>query len=95
MLNDEAFMKPNLDELKGDSIRVSGACSGVYFLFNETELVYVGEGWNCFLRVAERTRKESDKIFTRWNFIPIEDEKDRKALERTLRYLFKPKYNKR
>lgn len=88
-------MKLDLDELKSECIRVSGACSGVYFLFNDNELVYIGEGWNCFLRVAEHTRKESEKVFTRWNFIPIEDEKERKALERALRDQFKPMYNKR
>lgn len=63
-----------------------------YQLFDKTDLVYVGEGWNCFLRVAEHTRKESEKVFTSWNFMPIEDEKERR---RTLRDQFKPKYNKR
>lgn len=88
-------MDINLDQLKKECIRVSGACSGVYFLYDENELVYIGEGWNCFLRVAEHTRKESEKIFTSWNFIPIENEMERKALERALRDKFRPKYNKR
>jgi len=67
----------------------------VYFLFHENELVYIGEGWNCFLRVAEHRRKESEKVFTSWNFMLIEDERERKALERVLRDKLKPKYNKR
>jgi hypothetical protein len=61
---------------------------------NQNELVYIGQGWNCFLRVAEHTRNESDKKFTHWNFIQIEDEKERKEVERSLRVIFKPKYNK-
>jgi len=81
--------------MKSACIPVSGVCSGVYFLFNNDALVYIGEGWNCFLRVAEHTRKESEKVFTRWNFIPIEDEQERIALERALRDQFKPIYNKR
>jgi predicted GIY-YIG superfamily endonuclease len=88
-------LRQKIEELKRESIGVSGACSGVYFLFNGTDLVYIGEGWNCFLRVAEHTRKESDKVFTSWNFIPIGDEQERKARERALRAEFKPKYNKR
>ncbi len=87
-------MKPNLEELERTSHHVSGACSGVYFLFLNSELVYVGQGWNCFLRVAEHTRKDSDKIFTSWNFVPISDEQERKALEQDLRKVLKPKYNK-
>jgi predicted GIY-YIG superfamily endonuclease len=88
-------MKTKIEELSRTSMSISGACSGVYCLFNEHELVYVGEGWNCFLRVAEHTRKESDKIFTRWNFIPIEDAEKRKAQEREICAEFKPKYNRR
>lgn len=85
----------NIEELKNGSIPVSGVCSGVYFLFDNNELVYIGEGWNCFLRVAELTRKESEKKFTSWSFLPILDEQERKAHERTLRAEFKPMYNKR
>jgi excinuclease UvrABC nuclease subunit len=73
---------------------ISGVVSGVYFLFDNNHLVYIGQGWNCFLRVAEHTRKESDKKFTHWNFIPISDEKERKEVERDLRRTLNPKYNK-
>jgi hypothetical protein len=47
-----------IEEHRGKSIPLSGACAGVYFLFDKDKLVYVGQGWNCFLRVAEHTRKE-------------------------------------
>jgi excinuclease UvrABC nuclease subunit len=87
-------MNIDIDKLKKNSIPLVGACSGVYFLFSDDELVYVGQGWNCLLRVAEHTRKESDKIFNKWNFIQIDDEKERKELEFQLRKQLKPKYNK-
>ncbi len=87
-------MIPDILELSRSSTTISGVCSGVYFLFNQKKLVYIGESWNCFLRVAEHTRKESDKKFTHWNFIPIEDEKERREVERSLRDIFKPEHNR-
>lgn len=84
----------NVTELNTASMVLVGACSGVYFLFNNDELVYIGQGWNCFLRVAEHTRKDSNKVFNRWNFIRIEDEEERKNRERELRAQLKPKFNK-
>ena len=73
---------------------LGGSCSGVYFLYDGDELVYIGQGWNCLLRVAEHTRKESDKVFTHWSFHPVPDEAERKSLERQLRAKFKPKFNR-
>jgi predicted GIY-YIG superfamily endonuclease len=71
----------DIDELKFTSYKLDGNCSGVYFLFNENELVYIGKGWNCLLRIAEHTRKDSDKIFTSWNYIHIKDRNEYDALE--------------
>lgn len=73
---------------------IQGSCSGVYFLYDDQNLVYIGEGWNCFLRVAEHTRKDSVKNFTHWTFIPIEGRDERKQLEKELRHQYKPKYNR-
>lgn len=87
-------MITDIKTLNDTGIPLSGNCSGVYFLFDKNELVYIGQGWNCLLRVAEHTRKDSDKKFTRWNFIPVGDEKERKDLEASLRATLKPKYNK-
>ena len=87
-------MANDIDALNQASIPLTGACSGVYFLFNDEELVYVGQGWNCLLRVAEHTRKDSDKVFNRWNFITIEDEAERKNREWELRATLKPRFNK-
>ena len=87
-------MKEELSELVSRSIALTGNCSGVYFLFDRDELVYVGQGWNCFLRVAEHTRKDSGKTFTSWNFTQIDDEGEQKNREREIRRIHKPKYNK-
>ena len=92
-MEDQA-MSINLEELKRKSVSLAGACSGVYFLFNKDDLVYVGQGWNCFLRVAEHTRKDNFKEFTSWSFIHIEDETTRKDLEKQLRKEINTKYNK-
>lgn len=73
---------------------LSGAVSGVYFLYSEDDLVYVGQGWNCLLRVAEHTRKDSEKSFTHWSFIAVEDPDQRKDLEKRLRAELKPRYNR-
>ncbi len=86
--------RDNIDQLNASSKQLEGNCSGVYFLFHKKELVYIGKGWNCLLRVAEHTRKDSDKIFTSWNYIHIEDRKDYSELERKLIEIHKPKYNK-
>ena len=71
-----------------------GACSGVYFLYENDDLVYIGQGWNCLLRIAEHTRKDSDKVFTHWSFLPVSNESERKALEKELRAKLKPKFNR-
>ena len=87
-----ALPDPHL--LRTTAVPLGGHVSGVYFLYDGEELVYIGQGWNCLLRVAEHTRKESDKRFTHWTFTLVESESERKALERELRRLHAPKYNK-
>lgn len=69
-----------------------GNCSGVYFLFDGNEIVYIGKSWNCFLRIAEQTR--TDKIFTSWNYIHIENETECNALKIELISKYSPKYNR-
>ena len=87
-------MLPEISELQKTSMPVLGNCSGVYFLFDDDALVYVGQGWNCLLRVAEHTKKDSDKVFNNWSYIPVDSEQERKELESQLRASLKPKYNK-
>ena len=84
----------DLTSLKLNSHETVGHESGVYFLFDGEELVYIGEGWNCFLRVAEHTRKDSDREFTHWNYVPVGSKEERKSLELALRKQYKPKFNK-
>lgn len=84
----------DIEELCNESKRLQGACAGVYFLYLGEELVYVGEGWNCLLRVAEHTRRDANKAFDRWNFIPVDGRQERKTLERSLRRQHRPRYNK-
>ena len=85
---------PDPHALRANAAVLGGHVSGVYFLFDDDELVYIGQGWNCFLRVAEHTRKESDKRFTHWTFWPVESETERKTLERDLRKQHSPRHNK-
>ncbi len=87
-------MKIDIEELRNSSKKLEGNVSGVYFLFDQGELVYIGKGWNCLLRVAEHTRKDSDKIFTSWEYIAIENKKEYSALEKELIRRHAPKYNK-
>lgn len=77
-------MSINPKELKQNRSPLKGACSGVYFLFNNDDLVYVGESWNCFLGVAEHTIREPSRFieFTSWSFILEEDETKRRDLKR-------------
>lgn len=85
----------NVKELFSSSFKLEGNCSGIYFLFDGDELVYIGKGWNCLLRVAEHTRKDSDKSFNSWSYIPIDDKNEYCRLEKELIKKFSPKYNKK
>jgi len=74
-------------------IELQGNVPGVYYLFDHGELVYIGMGWNCLLRVAEHTRKDSEKRFTSWKYTEILDKKKRTETERRLIRHYRPKYN--
>ena len=71
-----------------------GNVSGVYLLYQNDDVVYVGQGWNCLLRVAEHTRKESVIEFTSWRYIPIEGDQRRRAEEKKLIEKYQPRYNR-
>lgn len=76
----------NAQPLKGNE-------QGVYLLFDREEIVYIGKSWNCFLRVAEHTRKDSGVIFTSWSFLPFDSSSEMEIVKRKLVDRFKPKYN--
>lgn len=84
----------DISAIKNNALAKNGNVSGIYFLFDNDELVYIGQGWNCLLSVAEHTRKESDKVFTHWNYIEIQSEIERKNQQRELRKKYSPKFNK-
>lgn len=86
--------KFEISVLRSTASALAGNVSGVYLLFNNQELVYVGEGWNCLLGVAEQTRKESQKQFTHWSCIPIESKSERTAVKRELLIQHSPRFNK-
>ena len=90
---EDQTMNINIDELKRSWFALTGKCSGVYFLFNNDDLVYVGESWNCFLGVAENTKKDNFKEFTNWNFIHIEDDTQRRDLKKQIISKYQTKYN--
>lgn len=83
-----------IEELLKTSKKLEGNYSGIYFLFDGDELVYIGKGWNCLLRVAEHTRKDSDIVFNSWNYINIAEENEYNKIEKELIKQFIPKYNK-
>jgi excinuclease UvrABC nuclease subunit len=84
----------DLAKLKETAKKLEGNTPGIYFLFDNDELVYIGKGWNCFLRVAEHTRKDSTKIFTSWEYIQIDDEAKYGELEKQLIKQYRPRYNR-
>lgn len=88
-------MNIDIDSIAISSVQIQGNVSGVYFLFDKDEVVYIGQGWNCFLRVAEHTRKDANKTFTHWWFIDIQSEVERKVVEKELIRKYQPRFNRR
>lgn len=65
--------------------------SGVYFLFDGTEMVYVGQSGNMFTRIGNHIG-ERLKVFTSYVVVHMPKE-DRLALEKVCIEIFRPKYN--
>ena len=75
-------------ELRLDSFEMN---SGIYFLYNNDELVYIGQAFNISKRIMEHlleSRKSFNKV--RYNLVPRESLND---VETTLIKALKPKYN--
>ena len=89
-------MDVDIVDMARNAYKKVGQCNGIYFLFNEGNLVYIGKGWNCLLRVAEHTRKESNnyKEYSHWNFIEIPESENLGSIERELINKYKPLLNK-
>ena len=67
--------------------------SGIYFLLNDDEIVYVGISEDVYTRIAKH-RKEGKKKFNRVTVFQVEDEKLRSDLEVEYIVHLAPKYNK-
>jgi hypothetical protein len=78
----------SLNEIINSSCPWKGA-SGVYFLIENNEIVYIGQSNNVFQRIGEHFRK---KRFSRYVYIPCaEDGLD--ILESLYIHIFNPKLN--
>jgi excinuclease UvrABC nuclease subunit len=69
----------------------NGRVSGVYFLYYMSNLVYVGQSSNIFLRIYYH---KSRLKFDSFNYHIVNNEKDRKDLESELILKLRPEYNK-
>ena len=72
--------------------------AGVYFLYDGSELVYVGETNDIFRRISEHSRGrvkpgQQEKHFTWWEYIEVDNENLRKSIEYMFIQIAKPKYN--
>lgn len=79
-----------LDMLLRMSRIVEPAVSGVYFLFDAGELVYVGQSINVFARVASHTKAQR---FDRYAFLPCPPGKLLEEEARMIR-IFQPRNNR-
>ena len=71
---------------------VSNRKSGCYFLYDEDELVYIGQSQDIDSRIGVHL-KEAKKKFTSYSFLIVNDESDRRILERGLINTYLPFYN--
>lgn len=67
---------------------------GIYFLYDNDNLVYIGKSSNIFYRIGTHIHQQLKK-FDSWEYQIIEDEEERSNMEGYLIDIFKPKYNKR
>ena len=63
--------------------------SGVYFLFNNDRIVYVGQSTNIHARV----QNHRDKAFDSYTYLTVRDYSERNYVESYYIDLFKPEYN--
>lgn len=66
--------------------------SGVYFLYSEEKLVYVGQSNNIYSRIADHST-DGEMRFDTWNYEEINDPTERISRERSAIMLYKPPLN--
>lgn len=81
-----------LQEIKQLNRYSVGVTPGVYFLFNNNDLVYVGESEDIHRRVGQHRK---DKEYDSYSFILQEDPHLRKRIEKAYIEQLNPLYNKR
>lgn len=62
---------------------------GVYFLFLNEQIVYVGQSGNVPIRVQQHTDKEFNRVF----YLTVPPDADILAIEKHFILKFRPKYN--
>jgi hypothetical protein len=81
----------DLEAFRTDPNRMRSATPGVYFLFLDEKLQYIGESEDCKRR-EERHRQRIPR--NDWAMIPVDgDRPDRKAVEDELISKFRPPWN--
>lgn len=65
---------------------------GVYLLFDDGKVVYVGQTNDIFRRISEHSR-DGSKAFDNFKYLECDDEKTRLMIEYHLIQRYKPKYN--
>lgn len=85
-------MNINLDDLRSSAqTAVLPRICGLYFLFKDTELVYIGKGADIYCRVRQH-REGEIKEFDSWSYVEVDPE-TLAAAEQALIEEYKPKYN--
>lgn len=82
-----------LSEIYNQSQLLTPFPCGVYFLFNDSDLVYIGKSVNPFGRLSEHA-KNPEKVFNRWSLIEC-DERWLDWLESQYIRRFRPPFNAR
>ena len=65
--------------------------SGIYFLFNLGELVYIGKAQDVYIRIA--IHRKNEMVFDTAKIFRVENIEKRDLLEIKLIWEFKPSYN--
>lgn len=71
--------------------------SGIYILFETDSIVYIGQSWDIFVRIAKHASYWKPTKIINWDFysyIEISDRAQRLELEKELLRRYNPKYNK-
>ena len=82
----------NLGVEKITPINLGADWCGIYFLFDDEELVYIGKGANVYARIG--THKKNDIKFNGASYYQVANEQKRDVLEAKLIWELRPKYNK-